>query len=157
MGDQVGDRAAGAADVVGDDRVGVDPARRPVDEHHRRAGALLGHQVAVVVAGRDDQQRVDRAEHAQHQRALARQVLLAGADQQRVPARVGDLLDGVRDRRVERVGEILDHEADGAGAPAPQARRDLVAAEADWSIATSTRVTSSGRTPGSPFTTRGRS
>ena len=83
---------------------------------------LLAEQVAVVVAGRDDQQRVDpAAQQPQHERALARRVLLAGPDQQRVAAVVRLLLDRAGDRGVERVREVLDHQADRARPAVAQA------------------------------------
>jgi hypothetical protein len=44
---------------------------------------------------------------------------------------VGDVLGGARDRRVERVGDVLDDEADGAGAPVAQAAGEVVAGEAE--------------------------
>ena len=55
VGDQVLDRAAGAAEVVEQHGVGLDAERRAVEED----GAGGGGDVVVVGAGGDDQQRVD--------------------------------------------------------------------------------------------------
>ena len=59
--EQVLDRGARAARVVGDDRVGVEEARRPVDEHQRHAGRALAQQVRAVVDRAGDDQPVDAA------------------------------------------------------------------------------------------------
>ena len=59
--EQVLDARARAAEVVEQDGVGLDAAGRAVEEHERGAGGELGLEVAVVGAGGDDQQRVDRA------------------------------------------------------------------------------------------------
>jgi hypothetical protein len=49
--EEVGDRLGGAAEVVGDDAVGVEVAGRTVDEDERRPGPPLLVEVPVVVAG----------------------------------------------------------------------------------------------------------
>ena len=59
--EQVRDPRAGAAEVVEQDGVGLDADGRAVEEHARGAGGELGLEVAVVGAGRDDQERVDGA------------------------------------------------------------------------------------------------
>ena len=91
----------------------------------------------MVVAGRDDQQPVDAplAEEL-HELALASgsSSELAAIDEH--AARARDLLDAARDRRVERVRDVLDHEAEHARTlPAAKRPRDVVAAKAERSIA----------------------
>ena len=120
--------------AVAEDGVDVDPDRRAVQEDDRRVAGLgqLAAQVGVVLAGRDHQDRVDRAaQEAQDQLLLARRVLAAGAGQQQVALGVGELLDRAGELRVERVGDVLDHEAERAGAAVAQAARQLVAGEAE--------------------------
>jgi hypothetical protein len=86
----------------------------------------------VLRAGRHDQQRVDQSpQQAQGQLALARRVLLARSGDEDVAARVGSVLDGARDRRVEGVGDVLDDEPQGSGAAPPQAAGEVVAGEAE--------------------------
>ena len=132
VSDEVRDRGAGAADVVEQDGVGVDAARRAIEEDDRDAVVELGLQVAVVVAGGDDEQRVDRApQQPQDQLALALGVLLARAGDEDVAAGVRGVLDRPRDGRVERVGDVLDHEPERVGAPVAQRARDVVACEAE--------------------------
>jgi hypothetical protein len=47
-----------------------------------------------------------------------------------VPARVRGVLDRAGDRRVERVGDVLDDQAERAGAAMAQAAGEIVAGEA---------------------------
>src|SRR6266508_1684187 len=85
---------AGTAHVVEQDGVRLDAARRAVQEDDRGPGDDLGQQVAVVVAGGDDQQRIDRpAQQAQDELALALGVLLARAGDEDVAASSGGVLD----------------------------------------------------------------
>ena len=129
---QVLGRGARAAEVVEQHRVGLDAPRRAIEEDDRGPGADLGLQVAVVGAGGDDEQRVDGpAQQAQDELALALGVLLARAGDEDVAARVGDVLDRAHDGRVERVGDVLDHEPERIRAPMAQRPRDVVASEAE--------------------------
>ena len=128
VGDQVLDGAAGAAEVVEQHRVGLDPLRRAVEED----GARGGRDVAVVGAGGHDQQRVDAApQQRADQLALALGVLERGGGDEQEPALARDGLDGLGDRRVERVGDVLDHEPERRGGAAlAQRAREVVALEA---------------------------
>ena len=85
--EQVGGRGEGAAAVVGEHRVGREPGGGSVDEHHGQPRRLLREQVALVVAGRHDDDTVDASRgqrpqgglrlgspggRRQHQRAVLR-------------------------------------------------------------------------------------
>ena len=95
--------------------------------------AQLRIEVGVVVAGGDDQQAVDAAlAEEQHQLALALGILVGAARDQELPALARRLLDAARDRGVERVGDVLDHEPEHPEAlAAPERARDVVAPEAE--------------------------
>ena len=109
----------------------------------------------MVVAGGDDEQGVDRApQQAQDELALALGVLLAGAGDEDVAARVGDVLDGARDRRVERVGDVLDDEPERVARPWRSERATSLRGKPSSAIAASTRAAVAGRTPSSLLTTR---
>ena len=130
--EQVRDPGAGAAEVVEQDGVGLDADGRAVEEHERGAGGELGLEVAVVGAGRDDEERVDRAaQEAADELLLALGVLLAAARDDDVAAGVRGVLDRARDRRVEGVRDVLDHEPDRPGAAVAEAACDVVAREAE--------------------------
>jgi hypothetical protein len=106
------DARAGPAHVVEQHGIGVHAARRAIQEDDRGASADVGLQVAMVVAGGNDEQRVDPApQQAPHELALALGVLLAGARDEHVPVSVRGVLHRPDDRRVERVGDVLDDEA----------------------------------------------
>src|SRR5260370_32373374 len=52
------DRDDRTAEVVRDDRVGVEVPRRPVDEHESRSRSLFFEQIGVIAAGRNDDDSV---------------------------------------------------------------------------------------------------
>jgi hypothetical protein len=148
-------RRARAAEVVQQHGVGVDPARRAVEEDDRRAGADLGQQVAMVASRGDDQQRVDRsAQQPEDQLTLPLGVLLARAGDEDVAASVRGVLDRARDRGVERVGDVLDDQPERVGPPWRSERATSLRANPSRAIAASTRAAVSARTPASRFTTR---
>ena len=66
---------------------------------------------------------------AEDQLALALGVLLARAGDEDVAASVRGVLDRARDRRVERVGDVLDDQPERVGAPVAQRAGDVVARE----------------------------
>ncbi len=132
MRDEVGDPVAGAAVVVGQHHVRVDPSGRAVDEHGRHTRPDLRLQVAVVVPGRDHHQTVHPARaQGQRQLLLALGVLGAGTVDQQGAVRAGHLLDGAAERAVERVREILQHQADARRPALAQHPGAVVAAEAE--------------------------
>jgi hypothetical protein len=57
-GQQMIDRGPRPAEVVEQHAVGLDPVRRPVEEHDRD---LVAGEIGVVTRGGDEQQRVDAA------------------------------------------------------------------------------------------------
>ena len=129
-GDQVGDRGARAARVVGDDGVGVEEVGRAVDEGQRHAGRALALQVGAVVHGARDDQAVDaaRAERL-GQLPLALGLLVGAADQREHAALAGRVLDPAVDGAEERIGHVLEDEADAGRLPiraAQGARREVV-------------------------------
>jgi len=87
-------------------------------------------EVAVIRAGRDDDDAVDaaRAERAD-QLLLATRVLVAAAGEDENPAVASAVLNGAVEGGHERVGDVLQHEADRRrlAVEAPQARRVDVA------------------------------
>ena len=129
VGEQVLDRAPRAAEVVEQHAVGLQAGRRAVEEDHRRVAG----QVGVLARGGHQQQRVDpAAQQRVHQLALALGVLLARGGDQQVAALARGGLDRLGDRRVERVGDVLDDQAEGGGGHALAERAgEVVALEAE--------------------------
>ena len=130
-GDQVLDRGAGAAGVVGDGRVGVDEARRAVYEGQREARRPLAQEVGVVADGAGDDQPVDAARHERvGQLALAVGLLVGAADEGEHAALAGNVLDPAMHRAEERVRDVLEDHADRrrqAVRPPQRARGEVVA------------------------------
>src|SRR6188472_2703870 len=89
----------------------------------------------MVVAGGDDQEAIYLALAEQpRQLALARWILVGAARDQQQATLACHLLCPARDRGVERVRDVLDHEAEHPQAlPTPKGARDVVAAEAELS------------------------
>ncbi len=90
-------------------RVRLDQPGRAVEEDGARVAAVAARHVAVVGAGGHHQQRVDApAQERGDQLVLPLRVLAGrgGDEQQAAVARRG--LDGLGDRGVERVGDVLD-------------------------------------------------
>src|SRR6478609_4654653 len=96
------DRRDRAAEVVGDDAVGVEVAGRAVDKDERSAGALLLVEVRMVVARRNDDDPVDTpVAKRTDQLALAARVLVAASgEDQHVPGS-----SRILDRAMERGGK----------------------------------------------------
>ena len=113
--DQVRDGALGAAAVVAEDAVGIDRHGRTVDEGEREAGGDVAQEVGVVGCSRHDDQAVDSArEQRVDQLAFALGVLVGAAGEGHHAARARDLLDAAMDGGEERVGDVLEDQADGA-------------------------------------------
>ena len=116
--------AFAAAGVVGDDRVGVDEARRAVDEHERGAGLALAPEVSLIAAARHDQQPVDAARGERlGELALAGRLLVRGTGEREHAVAAGHVLDAAMDRREERVGDVLDDQADRRREPVVASQR----------------------------------
>ncbi len=132
MRDEVGDAAAGTAEVVRQDHVGLDVPGRAVHEHRGDTRLELRFQIPVVVAGRDHHKTVHppRAQ-GQHQLLLAFRVLRAGAVDQQGAVRAGHLLDRPAQRPVERVRQVLEDQADAGRTALAQHPRAVVAAETE--------------------------
>lgn len=65
--------------VRADHRVGVEVPRETVDEHHPHSGAAFRRQVALVVAGRNDDHAVDPAlDKGLHKRSFGFRMLVDG-------------------------------------------------------------------------------
>jgi hypothetical protein len=113
--EQVRSRLAGAAGVVGEHDVGVDEARRAVDEYDRDAGLAVAHEVAVVGAGGHDDEPVDAARQERlDEVALALGVLVGAAGERQHTALARDVLDAALERGVEGVRDVVEDEASGA-------------------------------------------
>ena len=121
-----------AACVVQEDGVGFEVAGRAVHEYHRHTHLHLGHEVAVVLGSRDDQQAVDATFHkGPDEFPLHSRVLVGTSRDDQAPAITGRPLDRSGDAREEWVTDILDDQADRAGGMAhSQQPRHIVAAEA---------------------------
>ena len=117
---EVRDRLAGAAQVVLDHVDAGEPARGPVDEHHRRP-LLPGGQVGLVGAHAHH----DQAAHLAPQQELQGGALVgagvqAGHHDRHAPAHQVEF-DAARHRGEERVGQVGNgqaHRGVGAGAEA---------------------------------------
>ena len=131
--EQVLDRGAHAAGVVEQDRVGLDAARRTVDEDDRHAVGDVGQQVAVVGRdGRDDQAVHPALEQLADELALLLGILVRAARDQQHVAASQHLLDATGDGRVEGIADIADDEPDRArGMALAQRARRVVAPEAE--------------------------
>jgi hypothetical protein len=129
--EEVGDGSSRAAEVVGDDGVGIEVAGGAVDEDERRAGPLLRIEIRVVVTRRHDDDPVDAPVAKRlDQVALALRVLVAAAREDEYAPLARRVLDGTVEPGGERVRDVLEHEADRLGlAPEPaEHRRVRVAA-----------------------------
>src|SRR5581483_10286253 len=104
-------RAVRSTAVVRHDTVGIETARRPVDEDERRPGASLFVQIGVIPARRNDDDAVDAtlAERSD-QLALAHRVLVAAPGEDEHAALARSVLDRAMERRRERVRDVLEHE-----------------------------------------------
>ena len=128
----MGDAVPGAARVVGEHHVGVDPARGAVHEDGGDARLDLRGQIAVVVARGDHDQAVHPAgAEGQHEFLLAPRVLGARPGEQQRAVRPRHVLDGAAERCVEGVGEVFQHQADAGGAAGAQQPSAVVAPEAE--------------------------
>ena len=104
----------GAGAVVQDDAVAGGVRQGPVDGHDRRAEVPLAVQVAVVVGDRDEQQPADPPlEHRRDHGGLQAGLVVRGGDDQGHALPGQDALHAGGDQRVERVGQVPDHEAHG--------------------------------------------
>ena len=130
--DEVGDAGARAANVVREDRVGVDHPGRAVHEYRRDPRGDFRQQIPVIAGGGNDDQPVDapRAQ-GEDQFLLALRILIArsGEKQRAVPVR--HIFHRPRERGVERVANVLHDQPDGGGLPLPQQPGAVVAAEAE--------------------------
>ena len=123
-GDQVLDGGAGAADVVGQHRIGVDESGRPVHEDQRRAAAPLALEVALIATAGHDDQAVDAARRERlDELALALLVLVGRAGEGEGPVVASDVLDAPVDRREERVRDVAEDQAQAARLPVGAAQR----------------------------------
>ena len=113
---QMAGRRSCPADVVEDDRVGIDAACRPVHEDDVDAKPALRFEIAVVAAGRDHDETVDVPfQQVGHDPLLADDVLGRAAEDHRRRVPVGDRFDGSRDGPVERVEQVGDDQPDARG------------------------------------------
>src|SRR6266545_3649001 len=127
------DGAACASDIVEQHDVRAKLSGWPIDEDRTRAELELTQQVAVIVARRNDEQSIDPplAEHVD-ELTLAMGILVRAARDDEKPALARDLLDASRDRRVDRMRDVLDDESQRARAlPAAQGSGHVVPAEAE--------------------------
>ena len=106
--DQVAHCLCRAEPVGTDHRVDLQADRRPVHADDRRAGPLLGRQIGLVGAGRDQQQPVcmPGAELAGQGLLTDRVAVQAGREHQHA-GRDRHVFHRALDRRGERVGDVL--------------------------------------------------
>ncbi len=110
---QVADTTPHAIHVVGKDIVSVEKGWRAVDKHHRRARPALVQQVALVVAGGHDHKTVHPPRRQRRdQLPFAGLVFLQAPGEDEDAASQGVLLDGAVEQRIERVGDVLEDDAD---------------------------------------------
>ena len=103
-----------AAGVVGEYGVGVEEARRAVEEHERDAAGAFA-QVAVVGAGGDDDEGVDAPGGERcREPAFSLGVFVGAAGQGDDVAGPGDVLDAAVNGGEERVADVLQDQADAA-------------------------------------------
>ena len=111
--EEVLNSCSGPLDVVGRDAVGVQVARRPVDEHERGTRPSLLVQIRMVVTRGHDDDPVDPAvaERAD-QLAFTVRILVAAPGEDEHAAFAGRVLDGAMKCGRERVRHVLEHESD---------------------------------------------
>ena len=98
VADEVADGYGRALPVVDHHAIGGKQHRRAVNEHEGGAHRLLIAQVAVIPAGRDDDQAVDPArEQHRGQFAFTDRIFVQAARQQAHPALSRHILDGTVD------------------------------------------------------------
>src|SRR5437016_6493339 len=113
VSDQVGDALPDAGLVIGEDAIGIEESRRAVDEDHRRPGPTLAEQIAVVVAGGDDDEAIDAARGEGSDQLLFAGLVLVGTSRKDEDTTLeGDILDFAVERRGEGVGDVFEKNAD---------------------------------------------
>ena len=122
--DQVLDGRAAAAAVVAHDGVAAQELRGAIDEDQRDAGLVIAHEVALVGRAGHDHEPVDAARGERlGELALALLVLVGGADEGEYAVRARDVLDAAVHGGEERVGDVLDDQADARRLPVRPAKR----------------------------------
>jgi hypothetical protein len=122
-GSEVGDGPLGPADVVRRDGVGIDEARRAVDEHEWRACALFREEVAMVRARGHDDDAVDPAPAKRpDQLSLTVGIFVAAPGEEQHAPLAGLILDRAVESGREGVRHVLEDEADGRGLPTKPAQ-----------------------------------
>ena len=104
---------------------------RAVDEHERRSAPSVLVQIAVILAGRDDDETVHSPlPKGSDERAFAIGVLVAAAREDEDSSVARRILDRPVEGRRERVRNVLEHEADRLrlAAEPPEHRRIRVPA-----------------------------
>ena len=124
-----------AGRVGRDHGVDVEPARHAGDADHRRPRGHLGREVRLVVTRRHEDQAVDAARGERgDQRPLPSGVAVDARSEHHQPAGRRGVLHRAQDGRGERVGDVVEQQADrrGAGVGAAQDAGADVRPEAEF-------------------------
>jgi len=130
VAEEVSRRVAPTTTVVDDDAVGLDAARRAVDEDHRKAGADVRGKMGVVLRRRHEDEPVDPpADEVGDECPLPIGLLVEARREDDTVARAGGVLEGAQQARGEAVADVLEQRADHPGpavAAAQVAGREVV-------------------------------
>ena len=149
--------AAGAADAVALDEVGLDAGDGAVDEDE--GDAVLGEAAEVAagaVADGGDEEALDAVgDHVVEVVGFALEVAAGVAEDDAVAGAAGDVLGAAEDEGEEGVGEVGHDEAEGAGFLADQAAGETVGDVAELGDGVRRRAARvSAATRGLPLITR---
>ena len=112
-GDEMLDSLARSRPVRGQDGVRIEETRWAVDEDDREASLDLVAQVRVIEAGRHHDESVDAPrDQGTGDLTLLDRVLVETGGHDREPAFGRGIVDGAMDRAEERIGHVLEHEAE---------------------------------------------
>ena len=112
-GDEMLDSLARSRPVRGKDGVRIEETRWAVDEDHREACLDLVAQVRMIEAGRHHDESVDApCDQGTGDLTLLDRVLVEASGHDREPAFGRGIVDGAMHRAEERIGHVLEHEAE---------------------------------------------
>ncbi|CAB4975725.1 unannotated protein [freshwater metagenome] len=130
LGQEMGGRGLGPCRIVGDDAVGVEPARLPIDEHQHKAAATLIGKVRLLPHRRSHDDGIHPALAEGDDEVLLPLWAFINTRREHCDASfAGDLFDPAVHGGEERIRDVFDDEPEGRGLAirsAQVARREIV-------------------------------